>query len=86
MSDSTKRRYEESEGGLEDREPGSAQIRTVKKFLSEKVLELDAQNIFSVDPGKREWWKRTVCYEVYVRSFMDSNEDGIGDLPGKDEK
>ncbi|MGB9377211.1 MAG: maltose alpha-D-glucosyltransferase [Mycobacteriales bacterium] len=33
----------------------------------------------SSDP---EWFKRAVFYEVLVRSFADSNSDGIGDLPG----
>ena len=28
------------------------------------------------------WWRSAVFYEVYVRSFVDSNDDGIGDLPG----
>ena len=28
------------------------------------------------------WWRGAVFYEVYVRSFADSNDDGIGDLPG----
>jgi alpha-glucosidase len=28
------------------------------------------------------WWKRAVFYEVYLRSFQDSNGDGIGDLNG----
>lgn len=26
------------------------------------------------------WWKHAVIYEVYLRSFQDSNGDGIGDL------
>jgi alpha-glucosidase len=29
-----------------------------------------------------EWWRDAVVYEIYVRSFADSNGDGVGDLPG----
>src|SRR5438874_7708 len=29
-----------------------------------------------------EWWREAVFYEIYVRSFADSNADGVGDLPG----
>jgi alpha-glucosidase len=29
-----------------------------------------------------EWWRDAVFYEIYVRSFADSNGDGVGDLPG----
>ena len=28
------------------------------------------------------WWKQAVFYEIYIRSFQDSNNDGIGDLNG----
>lgn len=34
------------------------------------------------DISKKDWWKDAVIYQIYPKSFLDTNGDGIGDLPG----
>lgn len=36
----------------------------------------------SKNDAQKKWWKEAVVYQIYPRSFMDSNGDGVGDLKG----
>ena len=40
---------------------------------------VDRNLILDVDP---DWWRQAVIYQIYPRSFQDTNGDGIGDLRG----
>jgi len=39
-----------------------------------------------VKPADHSWYKRAIIYQVHVRTFLDSNGDGIGDFQGLDQK
>jgi alpha-glucosidase len=40
------------------------------------------QSTSAIPSNAQDWWKNAVIYEIYPRSFQDSNGDGIGDLNG----
>ena len=46
------------------------------------ILWLLPLSAVSQTASEAEWWKKAVFYEIYPRSFLDSNGDGIGDLSG----
>ena len=46
------------------------------------VLPVVSAQSKAVDAEGHQWWQHAVFQEIYPRSYMDSNNDGIGDLNG----
>jgi glycosidase len=67
-------------------------IRNRMQFRNKKTIQLQIfiislsllSSLFPASAQKttHDWWKRTTVYQIYPRSFYDSNGDGIGDLSG----
>ncbi len=47
-----------------------------------KPVAASSPAAIATQPSNGPWWKHAVIYEIYPRSFQDSNDDGIGDLNG----
>ena len=46
------------------------------------LLDIDTESHVPVQAQDPDWWRGAVIYQIYPRSFQDSNGDGIGDLAG----
>jgi glycosidase len=68
--------------------PSTAINQTAPTATSAPATALPATAVPTVEPSLPvpAWTNNAVCYEIFVRSFYDSNGDGIGDLNGLIEK
>jgi oligo-1,6-glucosidase len=73
----------------------SLKLSAIPKFAGKSIRDADTVidtmiDLFNQEDGtkkpspsnRKAWWKEAVVYQVYPRSFMDGNGDGIGDLKG----
>jgi alpha-glucosidase len=46
------------------------------------AVEPESQTVANSQSQRGQWWRDAVLYQVYIRSFLDSTGDGLGDLAG----
>src|ERR1700745_1044544 len=61
--------------------------KTAMQFAALAGLVFILAGALAQTPAKTDpWWKHALIYEIYPRSFQDSNGDGVGDLNGITER
>lgn len=56
------------------------------RFMATFLLSFEILTTTSVNENSEEWWKDSFIYQVYPRSFKDSDGDGVGDINGITQK
>jgi len=46
------------------------------------LSSIDTSVLTITEAGDELWYKDAIIYQLHVKAFADSNNDGIGDLPG----
>ena len=57
-------------------------LGTVALMAGGQTAAVKPASSTTAQSAERDWWKNAVIYEVYPRSFQDTNGDGVGDLNG----